>query len=301
MKKFYTLIAVLMFLSVGVVAQAENSGFPETQEAVDEEIINLPWEYELQEYSLEDSNSTFELSEGFALLRGKAARRFDYLTQGMEDPDTEALIYNQDTEIQLIFNYYPEGYVSLEDWEDIDADDLLKQVSENTESDNAERAKHNISSLKIGGWLQKPLLNKDNNSVFWVFDVVDGEERYVNAISIKLGRKGYEKITWVSSYDNYLKSMALMVSLVDQQKFNQGSRYADFSVGDKMAAFGIASLVAVTAGGNQQTAAGILAGLKAMGKKLLIPVLIALGAFGAFFRRLFGRKNSKSESDFPGA
>ena len=301
MRKLYTLIAVLMILSVGAVAQAENPGFPETQEAIDEEIINLPWEYELQEYSLEKSNGTFELSEGFALLRSDAARRFDYLTQGMEDPDTEALIYNQDTEIQLIFNYYPSGYVSLEDWEDLDANDLLKEISDNTESDNTERAKHNISSLRIGGWLQKPLLNKDNNSVFWVFDVVDGEERYVNAISIKLGRKGYEKITWVSSYDNYLKSMDLMASLVDQQKFNQGSRYADYSMGDKMAAFGIASLVAVTAGGNPQTRAGILAGLIAMGKKLLIPVLIALGALGAFFRKLFGRKDSKPEADFPGA
>lgn len=300
MRKLYTLIAVWLVLSVGVVAQAENSGFPQTQEAIDEEIINLPWEYELQGYSMENSKSTFELSEGFALLRGDAARRFDFLTQGMEDPDTEALIYNQDTEIQLIFNYYPEGYVSLEDWGDLDADDLLKEISANTESDNTERAKNNISSLKIGGWLQKPRLNKDSNSVSWVFDVVDGEERYVNAISIKLGRKGYEKITWVSSYDNYLKSMDLMVSLVNQQKFDRGSRYADFSMGDKIAAFGIASLVAVTAGGNQQTR-GIMASLIAMGKKLLIPILIALGAIGAFFRKLVGRKNSKPESDFPGA
>ncbi len=303
MKKYYTLIAVWMVLSVGAVAHAENSGFPQTQEAVDEEIINLPWEYELQGYSLEKSNSTFELSEGFALLRNDAARRFDFLTQGVEDSDTEALIYNQDTEIQLIFNYYPAGYVSQEDWEDLDADDLLKQISDNTELSNAERAKHNIASLRIGGWLQKPKLNKDNNSVSWVFDVVDGEERYVNAISIKLGRKGYEKITWVSSYDNYLKSIDLMASLVDQQKFNKGSLYADYSMGDKIAAFGIASLVAVTAGGSQQKAglAAIYAGIVAMGKKLLIPVLIALGALGAFFRKLFGDKKSKPESKSPGA
>ena len=303
MKKLYTLITVWMILSVGAVAHAENSNFPQSQEAVDEEIINLPWEYQLQGYTLEKSNSTFELSEGFALLRNDAARRFDFLTQGVEDPDTEALIYNQDTEIQLIFNYYPVGYVSLEDWEDLDADDLLKQITENTESSNEERAKHNITSLKIGGWLQKPRLNKDNNSVSWVFDVVDGEERYINAISIKLGRKGYEKMTWVSSYDNYLKSMDLMASLIDQQKFNQGSLYADYSMGDKIAAFGIASLVAVTAGGTQKKAglAAIIAGIVVMGKKLLIPVLIALGAFGAFFRKLFGDKKSKPEPKLPGA
>ena len=85
-----------------------------------------------------------------------------------------------------------------------------------------------------------------------MFDVIDGEETTVNAVSIKLGRKGYEKITWVSSYDNYLKSMDAMAFLVDQYKFNEGHRYADYSVGDQMAAFGVASLVAVTAGGNPQ-------------------------------------------------
>ena len=293
-----TLIAVLTIIGLGSMAHAQNSPYPETQEAIDEEIITLPWEYEMKEYSLDQSNSAFKLSEGFALLRGDAARRFDFLTQGMEDSDTEALIYNQDTEIQMIFNYSPSGYVSLDDWSDLDADELLKQISENTEKGNAQRTQHNFSSLKIGGWIQKPRLNRENNSVSWVFDVIDGEEKYVNAISIKLGRKGYETITWVSSYENYLKSMDLMGSLVDQQTFNKGYRYADYSIGsDKLAAFGIASLVAVTAGGNQHTKAGLLAGVLVFGKKLMVPFVIALGAMGAYFRKLFGNKSPEPQTD----
>lgn len=296
MKKLTTLMAVWLMLSVAPAVHAGNQSFPETQEAIDEEIINLTWEYDLKEYPFKSSNSHFKLDEGFALLRGDDARRFDFLTQGTEDPDTEALIYNQDTEVQLIFNYYPSGYVSLEDWEDLDADNLLKQISENTEASNEERAQHNISGLKIGGWLQKPSLDEKNNAVSWVFDVIDNEERYVNAISIKLGREGYEKITWVSSYDNYLKSMDLMTALVDRQKFNNSYRYADYSVGDKMAGFGIASLVAVTAGGNQNVKAGLaalFAGLVAAAKKLMIPILIGLGVIGAFFRKMFGGKVEK--------
>ena len=301
MKKLYTLLAVWMVLSLAPAVHASDPSFPPTQQAVNQEIINLPWEYELQKYPLEKSTSHFKLSEGFALLLGESARRFDFLTQGMEDPDTEALIYNQDTEIQLIFNYYPSGYVSLEDWEDLDTAELLREISENTEKSNAERAKHNISGLTIGGWLQKPRLNKDNNSVSWVFDVLDGEERYVNAISIKLGRKGYEKFTWVSSYDDYLLSMDLMAALVNQQSFDDGHRYADYGVGDKMAAFGIASLVAVTAGGNKPKVglAALFAGLLALGKKLLVPMLIGLGILSAFFKKLFGRKDSKPQPDSP--
>ena len=93
--------------------------------------------------------------------------------------------------------------------------------------------------------------------------------------------------------------MDLMATLVNQQNFDQGHRYADYSVGDTMAAFGIASLVAVTAGGNKQKAglAALFAGLVAVGKKLLIPLLIGLAAIGAFFKKLFGGKDPKPQPD----
>ncbi|NIQ02311.1 MAG: DUF2167 domain-containing protein [Nitrospinaceae bacterium] len=96
--------------------------------------------------------------------------------------------------------------------------------------------------------------------------------------------------------------MDLMAALINQQKFNEGYRYADYTVGDKLAAFGIASLVAVTAGGNQQTKAGLaalLGSLAALGKKLLVPIIIALGAIGAFFKKLFGSKNPQAEPEKP--
>jgi uncharacterized membrane-anchored protein len=296
MKNPYTLIAVLMILGMATAARAVTPGIPAAQKAINEEIISLPWKYELKKYYLEQSNSTFKLTGGYSLLVGDAARRYDRMLQGTEeDPNTEALVFNHNTGVQLILNYYPDGYVSLENWGDLDADILMQEISDNAKMINAERAKLNIPPLRIGGWLQKPRLNKNNHSVSWVFDVIDSEEATVNAVSIKLGRKGYEKITWVSSYDNYLKSMDAMAFLVDQHKFDEGDRYADYSIGDQMAAFGVASLVGITAGGNPQKAglAAFYAGLVAIGKKLLVPVLIALGTFGAFFRKLFGGKDPK--------
>jgi uncharacterized membrane-anchored protein len=276
------------------VTEAITSDISATQKAINEEIISLPWKYELKTYSLEKSNSTFKLTEGYSLLLGDAARRYDHAIQGMEeDPNTEALVFNHKTGVQLILNYHPDGYVSLEDWGKLDADVLMQEISNNAKKINSERVKNNISPFRIGGWLQKPRLNQDNHSVSWVFDVIDGEETTVNAVTIKLGREGYEKITWVSSYDNYLKSMDAMPFLADQYKFNDGHQYADYSIDDQLAALGIASLVAVTAGGNPQKAGlvALYAGLMAIGKKLMVPALIALGTFGAFFRMRFGGKN----------
>jgi len=225
MKNLNTLIAVWMIVGMATVAQAVTPAIQAAQKTINEEIISLPWKYELKKYPLEQSNSTFKLTKGYSLLVGDAARRYDHMLQGTEeDPNTEALVFNHNTGVQLILNYYPDGYVSLENWEDLDADILMQEISDNAKKMNAERAKHNISPLRIGGWLQKPRLNQDNHSVSWVFDVIEGEEATVNAVSIKLGRKGYEKITWVSSYDNYLKSMDAMAFLVDQYKFNEGHR-----------------------------------------------------------------------------
>ncbi|MEE8260184.1 MAG: DUF2167 domain-containing protein [Nitrospinaceae bacterium] len=296
MKNLYTLIAVLMIVGITSAAQAVTSDLLATQRVINEEVISLPWKYELKTYSLEQSNSTFSLSKGYSLLMGDAARHYDQITQrSEEDPNTEALIFNHSTGVQLILNYHPDGYVSLEDWENLDANVLMQEISDNAKKINAQRAKNNIPALRIGGWLQKPRLNKDNHSVSWVFDVIDGEEATVNAVTIKLGRQGYEKITWVSSYDNYLKSMDDMAFLVDQHTFNEGRLYEDYSVGDQMAALGIASLVGITAGGNPQKVglAALYAGVMAIGKNLLVPALIALGTFGAFFRKRFGGKKPK--------
>ncbi len=296
MKNLYTLIAVLMIVGITSAAQAVTSDLLATQRVINEEVISLPWKYELKTYSLEHSNSTFSLSKGYSLLMGDAARHYDQITQSSEeDPNTEALIFNHSTGVQLILNYHPDGYVSLEDWENLDANVLMQEISDNAKKINAQRAKNNIPALRIGGWLQKPRLNKDNHSVSWVFDVIDGEEATVNAVTIKLGRQGYEKITWVSSYDNYLKSMDDMAFLVDQHTFNEGRLYEDYSVGDQMAALGIASLVGITAGGNPQKVglAALYAGVMAIGKNLLVPALIALGTFGAFFRKRFGGKKPK--------
>jgi uncharacterized membrane-anchored protein len=281
-------------------AQAVNPALSITQQAVNEEIISLPWKYELKQYSLEKSNSTFKLAQGYSLLMDGAARHYDHIIQGTEkDPNTEALIFNHNNGVQLILNYYPDGYVSLEDWGKLDADILMQEIFDNAKKINTERAKNNTLLLKIGGWLLKPRLNQDNHSVSWVFDVIDGEETTVNAVSINLGRKGYEKITWVSSYDNYLKSMDAMAVLVSRHNFKEGYRYTDYSLEDQIAELDIASLVAITAGCNPQKSglAALYAALIALGKELLVPALFALGALEVYCRKLFRRKNERLPDD----
>jgi uncharacterized membrane-anchored protein len=300
MKTLYTLITVLIVLGMATLVQAVTSDLPATQRAINEEVISLPWKYELKQYSLKKSHSMFTLAEGYSLLLGEATRRYGDIAQVTKgDPNTEALVFNHSTGVQLIFNYHPDGYVSLENWGNLDANTLMQEISENMKKINAERAKNNIPLLRIGDWLQKPRLNKDNHSVSWVYDVMEGDETTVNAVTVKLGRRGYEKIIWVSSYDNYLKSMDAMPLLVDRHTFKKGHRYSDYTLGDQTAAFRIASLVAVTAGGNPVKAgpAAFYAGLTAIGRNMLVPALIILGTIGAFFRKRFSVRSQRFQAD----
>jgi uncharacterized membrane-anchored protein len=300
MKRLYTLMTVLIALGMASLAHAVTSDLPATQRAINEEVISLPWKYELKQYSLKKSHSTFTLAKGYSLLMGEAARRYGDIAQVTKGaPNTEAMVFNHSTGVQLIFNYHHDGYVALDDWGNLDAHTLMQEISSNTKKINAARAKNNIPPLRIGDWLQKPRLNKDNHSVSWVFDIMAGDETKVNAVTIKLGRRGYEKITWVSSYDNYLKSMDAMPFIADRHTFNKGHRYSDYTLGDQTAAFRIASLVAVMAGGNplKEGSAAFYAGLATIRNNVLVSALIVLGTVGAFFRKRFGGRTQRFQTD----
>jgi uncharacterized membrane-anchored protein len=79
--------------------------------------------------------------------------------------------------------------------------------------------------------------------------------------------------------------------------FNQGHRYTDFSKGDKVAAYGIAALVA----GGVAAKAGmfkVLIGLLIAAKKF---VIIALVGASAWLKKLFGKKQAEKPASVPPA
>ncbi len=295
---FPLLVAVIVALTT--VTETEAQDYPTSQKALQDEVTSLPWETKPGDYQLVASKSLLKLRPGDILLRGKPARRFMFLNQGTEKPNTEAVVVNTQNISQVIFSYYDVGYVTLDDWEDLDPDDLLQEVIENTEKANVERKKKGIEELRVRGWLQKPTLDRSVNAAYWVLDAVSGRERLVNAVAVKLGRKGYEKLTWVGSFTQYKQSGGLSPAMIDTHKYNTGYRFADYSIGDTLAGFGIASLVAVTAGartkGGKAGIAAVLVAILAFAKKfILIPILLAFGAVWAVIRRIFRGKEQQRQ------
>lgn len=294
MNKAGVLLAILM-LTLPSLSHAKQAPYPSTQEALEKEFQNLPWQIEPGTYQLSKSNSTLDLADGLGFLTGESAERYMYLSQGVEHVDVDAVVFDIEEYSQVIFSYTDPGYVSIDDWGEVNPDELLKEIIKNTEIGNKARQENGLAELRVTDWLVKPVLDKKNDAAYWAISLKEGERNIVNAITLKLGRSGFEKVVWVGETKQYSDSDNLLEAMLEGHSFNNGFRYADYSFGDKIAAFGIASLVATSAGGKSKAVKSTLAviGLALLGilkKFIIIPIVLVIGGLWTLVKRPFSRK-----------
>jgi len=101
-----------------------------------------------------------------------------------------------------------------------------------------------------------------------------------------LGRRGVLVLNAVAGMSQLPQIEQAMPEIIAFTGFNAGQRYADFQPGtDRMAAYGLAALIA----GGVAAKAGLFAKLFAVllaGKKIILGAVLAFSAlFGKFFKR----------------
>jgi len=277
------LLVATLLLSAIPAALADQPVMTDQQKR--DEIRAMPW-VSKGTVPLATSKSSIALPAGYVAISAADARRFDYLINAEEDPDIEAVVVNNDSFNFVMFEYLNEGYVSIDDWNEVDASKMLEQVRDATEAANAARRQQNIAELHVTGWLKEPALDRKTNVVFWVLNVHSSDGDLVNAVALRLGRYGYEKMIWVADAAAYKKGPDDQKAMLQSHKFDAGATYADHISGDKMAGYGIASLVALAAGVKVAQAAGLLLLVKKFG----IVILAALAGAAAWVKRKFRRK-----------
>lgn len=292
-------LALGCVLGGGGNAAADQGQYPQTDEALDAAYDALHWQTETREYQLPRSHAVIKLPSGYAVLLGADAERYSWLNSGIEFPDTEALItYNSgNASAEVYYEWRDEGYVADSDWEDVDPAGLLQEYRDGTEAGNKERVANGFKPMHVVGWLEQPTYNKETRTVTYAIELGDDEGTWVNAVALRLGRKGYTEFTWVgpvSAFKNSGSRPDLLNLALAKHAFEEGHRYADFTEGDKVASYGIAGLVATALGA--KFGKGIIAAIIAAiigGKKFIIPLVLVVGAaIAAFRRRLFGRGES---------
>ncbi|MBI2256533.1 MAG: DUF2167 domain-containing protein [Proteobacteria bacterium] len=284
-------LAGMLCLAAGA-ALAEQAPYPKDEAALRKELSEMNWLFGPDGFQIEASHSTVKPPAGFSTLLGKEAQRYEYLINGVEFPLTEFVVYNPDDHVEVAIEFRREGFVKDDDWSDVDPDDFLKQLIEGQQEANKERAANGQEPFDVIGWIEKPSYDATTHVAHYVLELGDDQQRWPNAVAVKLGREGYHKFIWVGDMEQYRENgKQVLASVLDGHSYDEGYRYVDYKGGDKVAAYGIAGLVAAVAG--VKLGKGLLAGglafLAIAGKKFAILIVpLAAGLWAAvkrFFRR----------------
>jgi uncharacterized membrane-anchored protein len=244
----------------------------------------LDWMFD-GSHSLPNSNSSISIPDGYALVTGSDA---DAIFKNDGEPAVESLegyVCNfSNFENAVLFQYFNTGYISTDDAEELDSKTLLDSIIENTQKSNRERRKNGNSEIQVIGWVQEPTFDKESNTVYWAIESESGEnENTINAVALRLGREGYEQITWITSKSSYTHLSGDLDVMLRAHNFDVGYRYNDYTVGDKVAEFGIAALVAASIGGKIMKIGSFVVFLK----KIAGVIFACVAALSYKFKNLF--------------
>ncbi len=188
----------------------------------------------------------------------------------------------------VTIEYEEDGYVSDEDADDIDYDELLAVMKDDTAEASKQRVQQGYESIELVGWAAKPFYDKTAHKLHWAKELKFGsiDTNTLNYNIRILGRKGVLVLNFIADIDQKQLIDSQVDTVLGLAEFNRGFRYDEFDPSiDKVAAYGLGALVA----GKVVAKTGLLAAALIFLKKF--GIFIAVG-FVALFRKLFKRDNA---------
>jgi uncharacterized membrane-anchored protein len=296
MKKIATIL-VLFILGI-TFAQNNEEDFDEATYLKQVDSINNTFNYEYDKISIGNDLATINVPEGYKFLDAEQSKTV--LTDLWGNPpsdDTLGMIFpkgahpmGDDMIYAVEVSYSDEGHIKDDDSRDIDYDELLEGMQNDTEESNPERVRLGYQSIELVGWASAPFYDEINKKLHWAKELKfdDYEVNVLNYNIRVLGRKGYLNLNVIGDMDalpNVKKDVDYILNSVE---FNQGNRYEDFDESiDKIAAYGIGGLIA----GKVLAKAGAFALILKFWK------IIAVGAvalFAGFKKKILGRKEEEA-------
>ena len=246
---------------------------------------------------LPSAKASLNVTDGFSFLDKADARAVleDYWGNPEDDsvlgllvPDAEPL--GSEHSWAVVLTYSDEGYVSDEDAAEIDYDELLEEMQQQTLDSNEYLAEQGYPTSELIGWAQAPRYDATHKRLHWAQHIqfAGNEGGTLNYDIRVLGREGFLSMNAVADIDDLPRVNAAMDDVLQMATFNPGLTYADYQEGDRTAAYGLAALV----GGGLAAKAGLFAKLGLVLAKFW--KLIAIGLFGAaaIGKKFFGKKDA---------
>ncbi|WP_438480410.1 DUF2167 domain-containing protein [Oleiharenicola lentus] len=193
------------------------------------------------------SKAEIKLPEGYAFVGPDSLDRFYELTRNSRSGN-EVGVLLAPNDWMLFFDYDDVGYVKDDEKDKLDAEKLMKSMTEGQEAANSARKERGWDEMKLNGWATQPHYDTKTNHLKWAITLSSSQDNYkepwINENIRLLGRGGVMNVTLVSDTSGF-KTAELEADTLLAQNFSyvQGEKYAEFKQGDKVAAYGLAALV----------------------------------------------------------
>lgn len=245
------------------------------------------------------SGAELKLPEDFAFANGSDTRKLMEEMGNTTNGSEMGLVIPRSKEASwfVVFEWEGIGFVKDDERNAIDADALLEQIREGTERANEHRKKSGAKAVHVVGWSEKPHYDPATHNLTWaILGRDDDGHEVVNHNMRMLGRSGVMSVTLVDAPDRIAASKPAVATLLAGFAYKQGSRYAEWRPGDKVAEYGLTALVAAGAGAAAAKLGlfAMLGKLFAKGGKLVLAALAGLAAVAAkVWNALRGRMDTR--------
>ncbi len=227
------------------------------------------------------------LPKGYLFANGEDAQKIMKKLGNLISGAEVGIVYPEKGDWFILFEYDKIGYVKDNEKEDLDADELLKQLKDDNVEANKEREKLNYSPLELVGWDEKPHYDENTHNLVWSIIINSDDEKDINYNTRLLGRYGMTAVTLVADPNHINEIKPKLNMILDNFSYVDGKKYSDYVEGDKVSKFGLLALIAGGAGVTSKL--GVFAKILLVFKKVWIILFVGIGAFYKKIKNFFKR------------
>lgn len=226
-----------------------------------------------------------ELPQGLVYVPTPAATQLMRAIGNRADDRLVGLVVPETDEPWFVaIKFVGDGFVRDDEAREWKAEDLLQSLRAGTEAANAERVRRGFAPIEVVGWAEPPRYDSGRHRLVWSAasrekgNHAPGEQG-VNYNTYALGREGFISLNLITDLDKLGRFRPFAQDLLAALEFNPGKRYVDFDAStDRVAAYGLATLIAGAAAKKLGFFATLLAFAAKFSKLIAVMACAALWA-----------------------
>lgn len=185
-------------------------------------------------------NAEIKIPEGYIFLNREDSEKFYAFTKNLYNNTAIGTLVSLSNGWFVLFSYINSGYIKEEK---IDSNALFKTMKSGEAENNRQREKLGYQKIYLQDWFIKPLYNPMSNNLEWAFLLKQEDGRNVVNYDVRiLGRRGYI-IAQLAMSPSQKTAISEFQNILSDLTFKEGSRYAEWKPGDKVAKYGMAALI----------------------------------------------------------